>query len=1167
MSVLVSDIVGSTAIGERLGPERSKFLFDELARLQEEQVRRFGGTVAQHTGDGLLALFGTPVAHGDDAERAVRAALAMHETLARYAREVGEAYGIELSARVAINTGPVVVPASDAAPDVLYNALGDTVNVAARLQTYAVATGTVVGALTARQVEAHFELQSLGELELKGKTGGTQAFAVLHERELELDVTATAIVGRDAELAMLENVFEALVDGRGAIVAITGEPGIGKSRLIAEMRRRHGDQVRFLEGHAVSYAETLPYWPLRDLLRGWLGIGGSAPEARVRLELKARLAQAVAEEADEVYPFVANLLGLELETDAAERIRTFSRDSVRRQTIDALGAVVTRLARERPTCVVLDDLQWGDEATLELLGELLSLVEEEAVTLVLLYRSERDHASWHLGEQARQRYPHRFREVELSPLDLDESRMLATGTAGAAIPDAVSAVLAERSGGNPFFLEEALRDLIERGALRRENGSFQLTVGIESVEVPAAVHEALQARLDRLQPATRELLGVAAVIGRSFASPLLERLRPEEPVGSALSELQRLELVVEERRRPTPEYRFRHGLVQEAAYGRLLDTKRRQLHLEVGRALEEVHADSLTEAYGELAHHFTRADEPGRAAEYLLRAGDVARGLYADDEAVAHYRRALGFLNRLGDESTARKTLLKIALTHHLAFDFAAAAAAFEEAFARREPEVTRLEPSEHVDTTQLHPEAFVPGLGYTAPSWSFIHHLFRGLLAVDRDLDIVPDVAESFELSSDGRVYRFRLRSNERWTDGQPLTAEDFAFAWLRMRSEGVWSAFVLDDVESVEAIDPETLEVRLHVPRSYFLYVLAQPPSFPWPRHHVERIGADWARPANLLGNGPFEVAAYDERRMLLRRATTWSRAFGNVADVTVAFLSDEETLDAWRADNLDVVLEWSGEYPDVESAGDESAPVTGTWYIGFRSTQPPFDDVRVRRAFAHALDRERLSDILGSRARPVRRGGLIPPAMPAHSHRVGLEHDLDLAKRLLGEAGFPAGRGLPELELFTGPSRHWSLKAAREVADQWSRLGAQVRIESVPQISSYDTMLRERGHAFMWGWQADYPDPDGMIRTFAQTITYVQQDDEVLSLLDAARKSADQTERARLYEKAERRWINELAAFVPYAYLETRFLRRQYVQGLWVNSVGFSPFDQLVIARQRP
>ena len=265
VSALIADVAGSTAIGERLGPERSKFLFDEIARLFEAEVRRFDGTVAQHTGDGVLAVFGAPVAHEDDSVRAVRAACALQQAFAVYSRDVAEAYGIELAARAAVNTGPVVVPAGDAPADVTFNALGDTVNVAARLQSHARPGGVVVGPLTARQVEVHFELEPLGGLELKGKSEREPAFLINGPRIAPAAAPGTRLVGRGREVATIERVFGDLLAGRGAIVSVTGEPGIGKSRLVREVRARFEDEVVILEGSGVSYAEAMPYWPVARL--------------------------------------------------------------------------------------------------------------------------------------------------------------------------------------------------------------------------------------------------------------------------------------------------------------------------------------------------------------------------------------------------------------------------------------------------------------------------------------------------------------------------------------------------------------------------------------------------------------------------------------------------------------------------------------------------------------------------------------------------------------------------------------------------------------------------------------------------------------------------------------------------------------------------------------
>ena len=265
---------------------------------------------------------------------------------------------------------------------------------------------------------------------------------------------------------------------------------------------------------------------------------------------------------------------------------------------------------------------------------------------------------------ARRKYRHRFRELHLEPLGVDEGVRLAASAAGGELPRSWPRSLAERTGGNPLFLEEAARDLVERG-----NGAV----------VPTAIQETLQARLERLALETREVAAVASVVGRTFGGPLLERLVAPERLRPALSELQRLDLVVEERRRPTREYRFRHGLVQEAAYRSLLDDRRRDLHRVVGTALEELHGDELSEAYGLLARHFSEADEPEKAARYLLEAGDAARAVYADEEAIAQYRRALPFLERLGDAGRARGALFTMALAHHLAFDFEAADAAWQE--------------------------------------------------------------------------------------------------------------------------------------------------------------------------------------------------------------------------------------------------------------------------------------------------------------------------------------------------------------------------------------------------------------------------------------------------------------------------------------------------------
>jgi ABC-type transport system substrate-binding protein/class 3 adenylate cyclase len=1167
VSALVADVAGSTAIGEQLGPERSKFLFDEIVRLMREEVERFDGTVAQLTGDGLLALFGAPTAHEGDSERAVLAALGLHKSLARYAAEVEPAYEIKLAARVAVNTGPVVIPTRDAPPDVLYNALGDTVNVAARLQTFG---DLVVGPVTARQVEGSFELEELGELELKGKSGPVKAFRVVGVRERLPARLEGPLVGRKRELEMLIEALDGLFEGRGAIVSITGEPGIGKSRLVADAEQRFDGRMRFLVGHAVSYAESIPYRPARELLHTWLGLGVSDSEARVRLELRAELAQTFGDEAEDAYPFLATMLGLTLEPELEQQMRDFAPDAVQHQTFDWLYQLVCVLAQERPLCLVLEDLHWSDEATLSLLDELLPAAEQNAVCFLLVHRSDPDHPAWQLVDRARRRFRRLFIEIPLEPLSVEETQALADAEAGRELPEELAQLLAERVGGNPYFVGEAIRDLRERGALEPKNGPVALA---GETSIPAAVQEALQARLDRLDAGVRELITTAAVIGPSFGLPLLDRILPRVRLLPTLSELQWLGLVVEERSQPTPEYRFRHGLVQEVAYSTLVEARRRELHLLVGEALVELHRDSPVEVYGLLAHHFAEADEPGRAAEYLLKAGDTARAVYAEDEAIQLYRRALSFMERIGDEAQARATLLKIALTHHLAFDYGAANEAFSEAFARPAPALQRLEPTQRITWATGAPwasEALAPGLTDSDLANQVIGNLFRGLVAIGRELEIEPDLAKRFTVSDDGRVYRFTLRPDVRWSDGAPVTAGDFAFTFAQMVEDEVPSASWLYGV-TLGALDELTLEIRLREPRNHFLYMLGDPALFAWPQHVYKRRGREWCDDIPLVGSGPFvltqRLAPKDERtpgRITLKSAPNWSGARGNVDEVKIKLEpSPAAAGDQWREGEYDLMYEGLAELAGIVANADtvvQSAPGGFTNYLGFDARRPPLDDSRVRRALAHAIDRHGPARALGGLAAAT--GGLLPPAMPGHSHRIAPAFDPDSARALLSESGHPDGRALGEIVL-----AHFGIweEAASDIERQLAAVGVRVRRLPTYSVADLEDAIKERANAYIWSEDYEFPDPArGFLEPLLGWATWLYRDQKLEQLLARAIAVRDQDERLRTCREFERIWIGEEAAVVPLTYNDHTLWRRPWVTGMWANAIARSTFAEAIIKR---
>jgi len=1149
VSVLVADLADSTSIAERLGAERYKFLLDELIALMRDEAERFGGTVAQLTGDGVLALFGAPVAHENDSERAVRAALAIREATARYSAELGPAYGVELGARVAVNTGPVVVPAGDAPAHELYNALGDTVNVAARLQ---ILGDLVVGPGTARQVEQMFDLVELGVVELKGKSNPVAAFRVAGAR-VQAVARLQPLVGRADEFAELSRVFERLLAGEGAIVSITGEPGIGKSRLTAEVERTFGGRARFLAGHAVPYAETSPYWPVRDLLRNWLQLGVSDTETRVRLELRSALAVTFDGEAAEAYPFLATVLGVGLGPEE-ERLREYARDSVQRQIFDWLFRLVEELARDRPLCLVFEDVHWSDEPTLVLLDELLPAIEQAPVCFFLTHRSDPDHPAWRLVDRARRRFRNVFHELALQPLEDGEVRTLAAAEAHAELPEALGRLLMERAGGNPYFVVEAVRDLTERGVL---GADVERLAPIEDVSVPAAIQEALQARLDRLDQPAREVIAVASVIGRSFGLPLLERVLPQTRLVSTLSDLVWLQLVVEVRGGAAPEYRFRHGLVQEVAYGTLLDARRRELHLEVAEALLELHADSPADVYGLLALHFAAADEPVRASEYLLKAGDAARAVFADDEAIELYEQALGFIERTGDEGRARETLLRIALMHHLASDFRAANAALRGAFARRAPLPIRLAPDERLDVA-MGPGCgnVAPGHNYSRPGWNLGGNVFRGLVQIGPDLDVDLDLTDRLTVSDDGRRYRFVIRSDAYWSDGAPVTADDFVSTFAWMLEEELPSAFWLDDI-TASALDSQTLELVLGEPRAHFLYMLGLPPFFAWPRHVRERQGAEWNLAFPLVGNGPYVLTRHDELGLELEAAPRWYGARGNVGKVTVDFDAGGASSRArWDRGEFDVLDFTLGPHIPTDESVVVTGPPTGTTFLGFLPERSPFDDSRARRAFAHAIDRSRFAAAVGGTAATT--GGLIPPAMPGHSHAVAPAYDPDRARALLREVGY---RGdeivLAGLDLVQF--------AAAEIATQLEEVGVRIRLVGTASDRELGEAIEKLAQAFVSGWSTEYPDPGGgFLEPLLHSVPHYH-DTELDSLLARAMSTRDRDERLRLYREFESIWIGREAALVPLTYEVVTFSHRPYVSGLWSSPLKESTYAEALVRRR--
>ena len=761
ITVLFADLVGSTALAETLDPEDARLVVSDAIRRIVEAVETYEGHVKDLAGDGVLAFFGAPVAHEDDAARAILTALRITTVIDEYADEVEGAWGIGgFGVRVGVNTGPVVLGAIGGGKRVEYAAFGDAVNVAARLQASAEPGAILVAQETRRLVEAQYEWGEPQELTLRGRAEPVSA-SIVHRAVAgagQRRATASQLVGREREVARLQEIVERVGTGAGGVLLITGEAGIGKSRLLHELRDRFAD-VRspigaptWLEGRCVSYGESLSYWPFRDILREWLGVGADDPELRVRLALRRSVDELFGERAAEIYPYLGTLLDLSLESDALARVKELSPEALQYRTFEVVRTVFATLAERGPVAVVIDDLHWADATSIQLATSLLGTTDEAAVLLVVAMRSERDRPAWRFRDNAATEYPHRLTELSLEGLGADAERQLLEALVGrGTLPEPLEGRLLAEAEGNPFFLEELVRSITDAGALvREEGGGWRFDHEVE-LQVPNTVEQVILARIGRLAPDARRVLTAAAVLGRHFSQPLLEEvLELDGEVRSHLTDLQRLDLIRENRRWPQPEYRFKHVLIQEAAYGTMVAANRRELHRRAAEWLERRREEGGEAPLDLLAHHWLGAEDEQQAIRYLTLAGDRARLSWSLDEAIGLYRALLPLLERRGERQAVALVLFKLALALHTALRFSEAHAAYQRAFEYWTPP----QPASRVNAA-LRIGAAVPPAQPDPPRSYYLADIRLQMALFDRlverwpEATIVPSLAERWEVDA----------------------------------------------------------------------------------------------------------------------------------------------------------------------------------------------------------------------------------------------------------------------------------------------------------------------------------------------------------------------------------------------------------------------------------
>ena len=535
VTALFMDVVDSTALADQMDPEEWAAIMNGAFDRFYPAIYRYEGSIARLLGDALLAFFGAPVAHEDDPVRAVRAALDMLELAREYGSEVRERYGVEFAVRIGLNTGPVIVGRVGSDLRYEYAPMGSSVNLAARMQAAARPMSVLISDNAYRFVAPLFDTEDAGPIQVKGLTEPVHGYRVLRAKAEPGTMRGLAglqspMVGREAELAALLHLCEAVQAGLGRAALVVGEPGLGKTRLITEWkadveedRQQHGTTPRWVEGRCLSYGQGLAYHLLIDLLRSLIGVPDMAEEPETRAALVALVNDLFGEEALEVYPYLGHLLSLNLEGEALERVKPLDPQALQAQYLAALRKLIQALTSRRPLVVVLEDLHWADPSSTELLARLLPMVSAVPLLLCLVTRPERDAPGWKLVTSVREAMGGSLTEISLGALSEKDSRQLVSNLLEIeALSEETRALILKKAEGNPFFVEEVIRMLIDRGAIVRQNGGWMAGAEIDRVEIPDNLEGLLMARIDRLPDEAKHILRVAAVIGRQFPLRVLE---------------------------------------------------------------------------------------------------------------------------------------------------------------------------------------------------------------------------------------------------------------------------------------------------------------------------------------------------------------------------------------------------------------------------------------------------------------------------------------------------------------------------------------------------------------------------------------------------------------------------------------------------------------------
>lgn len=979
------------------------------------------------------------------------------------------------------------------------------------------------------------------------------------------------LAGREKELALLTELFNAHKTSGSHIVLLGGESGIGKTRLVGEF------------AHTVEQAESSP-----EVFVGEF-IGQSRPLQGFKRILES-IVDTCRELTEEERSRILGKRALTLaryepdfrwfcseQEPAAELLP----DAARQLLFQDFYAVLGELSKKQPLVLILDDIQWADDLSLGFVEYIRVMSQTAPLPIIILATHRTGEPNIPLEELAAR--PGVVR-LSLGRLDLSAvGALIADMLAIKQVSTTVAESLYQHSEGNPLFLTEYLLESVSAGLVRRRaDGTWQALGGASQeidyarLPLPNNVSELIQRRLGSLSSNSRHLAELAAVMGEEPSLDILSSMfhHSDAALYDALDELQRRHVLSQK----SPQVlAFAHGKIREATYAQLNQTNRQQLHLQVGRALSFLPEDHPLRSDAVIADHFYQGQDEATALPYALRAGDNARALYGHDEAERFYLRAIATMEHTYDVEGVARTQMKLGLTHMAAFATEKARAVYEAAFRtweRLRVSSRTARRTESITVATGEPISLDPGRTYDTDSAFLQRQLFACLVEVDEETNVLPAVAERWQISSDGRIYTFHLRPDSRWSDGTPLSARHFEFAWKRNLSPQLGSAAapLLDIVEGarsyrlgngsvhdvgVRAKGAHVLEIKLAAPVGYLLQLLSHPITAPQPSWLIEARGNNWASPDHIVTNGAYKVVRWLHGQLIQlehnRHDIVWSR--GNVQELHCRIFNDyRDALKAYNQGELDLldmvsantslIAELRQKYADELN----SVPIQSITYLVFRTDRPPFSDQRVRRAFAHALDRSRLASVANQIGAQPATGGFIPPGVPAHSPELMLSHKPDMAKELLAAAGSTAADFSSVSWLHThGIADPAILEVLR---DSWSRT---LGVELAPQVlrwRDYQSRVDAGVPDLLIGtWTADFFDPDNFLRAVFHSTTGLNEpkwkNTEFDMLVDTAASRTDQSGRMNFYRAADRVLVVDEAVIVPLCYGREPVLVKPWVE----------------------